>query len=283
MLPLGLHVEYNINKYLAVGLRGYYRLHNKDYFEGQDYTKGTMNDGEFTAEANLRVKFVPNKKEGGHMRNVSMWAYRRSIVGEKNFQDDLDSLKKRVQNIEDTLNNSVLPRIAALEQQLSPDAPDSDGDGIPDVRDREPNSAPGSLVNWWGESLPADAAGSAQCCNEIRSLLAAAPAVDYDLSVYFGFDKSNLTPVAKRNVETAAKLLQEHPEWKVELRGYCDFPGGNDYNVKLSQRRVETVKKELMEKYNIEESRISLNARGQMENPPHADYRNRRCDFVFGL
>lgn len=43
--PVGLNVEYNFNKYLALGLNAHYRFHNKDYFEGEAYTKGTMNDG----------------------------------------------------------------------------------------------------------------------------------------------------------------------------------------------------------------------------------------------
>ena len=56
-IPLGLNVEYNINKHLAVGLGAYYRMTNKDNFEGEHYTKGTMNDGQFYVSANLRVKF----------------------------------------------------------------------------------------------------------------------------------------------------------------------------------------------------------------------------------
>lgn len=279
--PVGLNVEYNFNKYLALGLNAHYRFHNKDYFEGEAYTKGTMNDGEFTATLNFRVKFAPNKKEGGHMRNISPYAYRELKTGDKNFQDQLDSLKRRVAAVEDTLSNNVLPRIAALEAQQAT-RPDGDGDGVPDFRDREPNTPQGSFVNYWGESIPQEIMQSAKCCDEVKSVLAAMGAgIDYEMSVYFPFDKYYLTNVAKSNVAKAAQKLKEDPELQVELRGYCDFPGSGDYNMKLSSNRVETVKKELIEKYGIDASRISVTPKGKMQNPPMKEYKNRRCDFYF--
>lgn len=285
--PVGTQVEYNINKWLAVGLSAYYRFHSKDNFEAENYTNGTMNDGEFYGTASLRVKFCePKKRVGGHVRNIAMYDYRKLRRGEMDASElnqKLDSLEKRVKALEDTMANNVLPRIAELEKQHSTE-PDEDGDGVPDFRDREPNTPKGAFVNYWGESLPRDEEGK-NCCEDVKHikevLRQMGAGIDYDMSVYYAFDKSELTKTAKDNIAKAAQKLKDDPDVKVELRGYCDFPGKADYNLKLSNRRVEVVKNELISKYGIDESRISMTGKGKLENPPRADLKNRRCDFYF--
>jgi outer membrane protein OmpA-like peptidoglycan-associated protein/opacity protein-like surface antigen len=280
-IPLGTQVEYNINDYLAVGLSGYYRIHNKDNFEGEDYTKGTMNDGEFYVTASLRVKLAPNVKEGGHMRNISMMDYRKKRTGESNLESRLDSLEKRVKVLEDTVANNILPRLDELEKQHAT-TPDEDGDGVPDFRDRQANTPKGSFVNYWGEGIPQEALDS-PCCDDVKQVFAALrvdPNVDYNMSVYFGFDQSALSAQARKNIAKAAQKLKDNPEMKVELRGYCDFPGSNDYNLKLSEKRVNMVKAELV-KAGIAEDRIVVEAQGALANPPKAEMKNRRCDFFF--
>ncbi len=278
-IPLGLNVEYNINKYLAVGLGAYYRVTNKDNFEGEHYTKGTMNDGQFYVNANLRVKFLQEGREGGHMRNISMYEYRQLVSGEKGLVQDIDSLKKRVKALEDTVANNILPRIQALEDYNAV-TPDDDNDGVANFRDREPNTPKGAFVNYWGESIPQEAIS---CCDEVKQVFSALgidPSVNYDESVYYAFDKSSLDAKAKKNIEKVVAKLNADPELKVEIRGYCDFPGSNDYNLKLSQRRVEAVKAALV-KAGIEESRITTQPQGKLPNPPKAEQKNRRCDFFF--
>jgi outer membrane protein OmpA-like peptidoglycan-associated protein len=100
------------------------------------------------------------------------------------------------------------------------------------------------------------------------------------MSVYFAFDKSNLDAKARKNIDKAIQKLNENPEMKVELRGYCDFPGSNNYNLKLSERRVNAVKAALV-KAGIAEDRIAVQAQGALANPPKAELKNRRCDFFF--
>lgn len=282
--PVGTQVEYNINKYLALGLSGYYRFHAKDNFENEDYTSGTMNDGEFYATLNLRVKFAAGgkTKAGGHMRNISMFDYtqKRTGEGDETLYSKVDSLEKRVKALEDTVSNNIIPRIEELEKQQAT-SPDEDGDGVPDFRDREPNTPKGAFVNYWGESIP-QSENDGGCCEEVKKLLSElGVGIDYDMSVYFGFDKDNLTGEAKANIERVAQKLKDNPDYKVELRGYCDFPGKAEYNLKLSNRRVNVVKSELISKYGIDESRITITGKGKLENPPKADHKNRRCDFYF--
>lgn len=274
--PIGTGVEYNITKCFAIGINAYYRFSNKDNYEGEHYTKGTMNDGEFYATINARVKFLEKSREGGHMRNITMYEFNNMQSGKaKDYQDQIDSLKRRVKLIEDTLEHHVFVMLDTLDHYHAT-TPDEDGDGVPNFRDREPNTPKGSFVNYWGESIRPN-----NCEEAIREIKEAMNfGVDYDMSVYFPFDKYYLTTDAKDNVEKAFKKLQENPDLKVELRGYCDFPGKADYNLKLSENRVNTVEKALIDK-GIDPSRITKTGKGKLPNPPQKDYKNRRCDFYF--
>lgn len=271
--PLYMNLEYNINKYLAVGLLAGYRFHNKDNFEGEHYTRGTYNDGAFSAQLDLRVKLAPNKRQGGHMRNISPFEYRKLKVGENQLQSQIDSLNERLTALEDTVYNSIAPKV----EELTTVQPDGDGDGVPDIRDREPNTPKGSFVNYWGESIQPD-----PCCNEIKQMLSDANfGVDYNQSVYFAIDEAKLSREAKANIAQVAQKMKDNPELLLDIRGYCDYPGSGDYNMKLSQKRVELVGKELIEKHGIAAERITMTPKGQMSEPPSFTRKNRRCDFYF--
>jgi OOP family OmpA-OmpF porin len=68
------------------------------------------------------------------------------------------------------------------------------------------------------------------------------------LEVYFGFDKHELTDGAQTALAGVVKELQANPTLIVELGGYTDPKGTVDYNYGLSQRRVEAVRRFLVEK-----------------------------------
>jgi outer membrane protein OmpA-like peptidoglycan-associated protein len=65
--------------------------------------------------------------------------------------------------------------------------------------------------------------------------------------VQFGFDRAELTDGAQTVLATIVKELKANPALTVELEGYTDPTGPKDYNVALSQRRVESVRRFLVE------------------------------------
>jgi outer membrane protein OmpA-like peptidoglycan-associated protein len=75
--------------------------------------------------------------------------------------------------------------------------------------------------------------------------------------VKFGFDKWNLNDGAQTMLLAIIKEMKENPKLTVDLEGYADPVGSYPYNVGLSQRRVETVRRFLVEK-GIELPRIHL-------------------------
>lgn len=68
------------------------------------------------------------------------------------------------------------------------------------------------------------------------------------VNVQFGFDRSELDDGAQTTLLGLAKEMQANPGLTVELVGYTDMKGARDYNYTLSQRRVNSVRRFLVEK-----------------------------------
>lgn len=68
------------------------------------------------------------------------------------------------------------------------------------------------------------------------------------LEVFFAPDSSDLNDVAQTALAGVARDMEENPSLTVELGGYTDRHGALDYNYGLSQRRVNAVRRFLMDK-----------------------------------
>ena len=69
-------------------------------------------------------------------------------------------------------------------------------------------------------------------------------------------------------VQEVADFMKDHPDATVTLCGYADKGTGNPtINAKLSEKRVKAVADALMNKYGIEESRITVDFKGDSEQP----------------
>ena len=107
------------------------------------------------------------------------------------------------------------------------------------------------------------------------------------LEGYFGFDKTNISPVFGEKIKEIAKILDSHERYNTLLEGHTDNVGARAYNQKLSERRAESVAKEL-EKYGVEKNRIQTKGYGQ-DNPKYNNNTqqgragNRRVEAKFFL
>jgi outer membrane protein OmpA-like peptidoglycan-associated protein len=68
------------------------------------------------------------------------------------------------------------------------------------------------------------------------------------VNVQFGFNRSELDDGAQTTLVGLVKEMQANPGLTVDLVGYTDTKGPRDYNYNLSQRRVESVRRFLVEK-----------------------------------
>jgi outer membrane protein OmpA-like peptidoglycan-associated protein len=64
--------------------------------------------------------------------------------------------------------------------------------------------------------------------------------------ITFALNKADLAPAEAEKVAQLAAYLKEHPAFYVELEGFADPRGGQNYNLKLSTRRVNAVRDALI-------------------------------------
>lgn len=94
--------------------------------------------------------------------------------------------------------------------------------------------------------------------------------------VRFGFDRVDLDAGARAALAAIAKELRENPDITIDLEGATDPVGAREYNVRLSQRRVEAVRRWL-ETNGVSRARILRSVgRGPLVDATVADDAKRR-------
>jgi len=88
------------------------------------------------------------------------------------------------------------------------------------------------------------------------------------IHVNFDFDKSNIRKADDAELQKAIDFVRKYPGSKVELGGYTDGKGTEQYNQKLSERRAEAVKQYLIKEGAVDKTMIS--ARGYGKSSPIA-------------
>lgn len=107
--------------------------------------------------------------------------------------------------------------------------------------------------------------------------------LDEQSDVRFEYDKSDLTPQAKANLDKLVNIFNEYPDTDILVVGFTDSKGSDAYNQGLSERRANSVVSYLKSK-GIKSSRLS--SIGQGESNPRGDNdteagraQNRRVEF----
>lgn len=66
------------------------------------------------------------------------------------------------------------------------------------------------------------------------------------LALYFEYDKAALHPRAQKQIAVVAGLLKSDAGKKLRITGHTDAKGADDYNIRLSKARAETVRDQLV-------------------------------------
>ena len=94
-------------------------------------------------------------------------------------------------------------------------------------------------------------------------------------TVQFGFNRAELDDKAQTALVQLVRELQQNPKLMIELEGYADPKGAREYNVQLSQRRVEAVRRYLVQN-GVELARINSIGLGVIDDPKISDAAKRR-------
>ncbi|MDN3706831.1 OmpA family protein [Myroides ceti] len=176
---------------------------------------------------------------------------------------------------EDMLTNrieSLEGRVTDIENKLV----DSDGDGVPDYLDLEPNTPAGNMVDIKGRSIDKNkngipdsyeayfaenyGKGGDQVLTQSDSNTARNLINDGYVAIYFDFDKSQ--PKNSDAINFMVTYLRSNPNATVTVNGFADSVGNANYNQRLSERRAKNVAK-VLEQAGVASSRIKTSAQGE--------------------
>ncbi len=145
------------------------------------------------------------------------------------------------------------PTVAGLAKFKG--CPDTDEDGVPDPKDKCPNTPKGCPVDADGCPLDSDGDGvidcEDKCPNEAGSKENNGCPDWQDIvipTIYFDLDKADLKPEGIAELDKLVQTLSASREFNIVVGGHACSLGSDAYNMKLSERRAQTVVKYLLSK-----------------------------------
>lgn len=294
VIPFGVGIRYRVAKKFSIHAEYSLRTTRSDKMDG--YDRILSNDDDYSY-MNIGVTYHIGKKE-----KTIEWVNPLQTI-----YTDLYDTKEKVDMMSGDKDKDgvadMFDRDAATPEGVKVygdgTSVDTDGDGVPDYLDTEPFSAKGAKVDAQGRELDADSDGIPDSrdmeANTPKGTLVSGTGVTipttgpstntsavltgYIPSVFFDVNSAVVTPKYYELLADIALVLKNNPSIKFNLIGNCDTRATESYNQKLGEKRAEAVKKHLVKKYNIDESRLSIITRGK-DNPITQDHSmNRRVDF----
>ncbi|MGD9731332.1 MAG: OmpA family protein [Desulfamplus sp.] len=129
---------------------------------------------------------------------------------------------------------------------------DSDNDGVPDDRDKCPDTPPGVEVDADGCPLDTDGDGVPDYLDKCPGTPVGAKVNPMGCWVLgdllFDFDKSDIKPSGYADLDNVVDILHQNPNLRVDIQGHTDSKGTDAYNQALSMRRAQSVKAYLVKK-----------------------------------
>lgn len=262
-VPVGVGLKINLSR--MVNLDVGYRMHfvDGDNLDGAPYWFNTASSS--VKKDKFSYGFAGLEFALGNKRKPQLLfdnpAYRTNEI-----------LQSQVTNV-----SSRVDSLAAAQKSLTDD---TDGDGVPDRFDREPNTPAGSTVDARGVALdtdgdgvpdsrdkqmvtptecqPVDADGvgkcpEPECCKNMTDSLAMECMADYP-SINFSGNNVQLGNTARGIISTLSAALKEKPNCKIILKGY---PEASKSSQSVCQRRLDAIKNRLVETEGISADRIS--------------------------
>jgi outer membrane protein OmpA-like peptidoglycan-associated protein len=148
---------------------------------------------------------------------------------------------------------------------------------------------PGNVLQTVRIDVPTHASGTTAVAGvaldpALEGTLASACRVELP-GIYFAFNSAVLDPASDRTIASIAAILARHPDWTATLEGHSDSIGSAASNLALSQRRVDAVRRRLVEGHKVSPARLKTAGLGSARpREPNATIegraRNRRVELV---
>ena len=211
----------------------------------------------------LDLGYIHGDVRLGYIYSFGLTEADQAIAQQKSMltQDNFGALNSQVAALEQQVANSrneekkLQNRIADLEKQLA--------DALANQGSKVNSAAADSLQN---------------VINQIK-----ADQLNYyamPFSVQYGVDEWQVSDEEMDKVKAVARVMKDNSNVKIKVVGFADYTGSAAYNMKLSERRANEVKRLLTKKYGIAEDRVEVDFKGKDAPFGDAQYAlNRRVSF----
>jgi OOP family OmpA-OmpF porin len=267
VVPTGLTVHYELTPRFDIGIDYTHNFVNTEKLDAtvgglSDYStqqgiwtfaKGdSRNDAYGIASIALTYKLGKNavmakkgKYDAASGRYHLRWANPQSLIPipYNPTMDDADSIAKA------NMPKPVDPRLYT----------DSDGDGVADLFDKEPNTPAGSVVSGGGVAMDLDKI----IRDAIKNNLPKDECEALFSNIEFDTDKAIIRNPSKETLSKVVELLNMRTNCRIVLVGHTDARASDAYNVSLSRRRVDAAKRFLIRAGLTDPSRIIVEHYGE--------------------
>ena len=140
------------------------------------------------------------------------------------------------------------PEPEPMRREAAPQTPpDSDNDGVVDARDDCPETPMNYAVDDRGCPIPVE---------EVARI---------ELDVTFELDRDEVREQFFDEIQEVTDFMQQYPDVVAELEGHTDDRGAEQYNQDLSERRAESVRQVMIDRFGINGSRITTRGYGELQ------------------
>lgn len=264
-----------------------------DYVDGAVFRSSVdqTNNKDLIHSTYIRLNFNIGNKE--KMSEPLWWVNPLDFV-----LKDIAELKERPKlDLTDTDKDGVLDMFDQ-EKETPAGAPvdvrgmalDSDGDKIPDYKDKEPYSAPNYQVDADGRAMVPKNSVSPEEVNKLIedklkefNITKGGTLTDWFLpTIHFDLDKYTIKNSEAEKLRQVAVVMRNNTSLKVMVTGHTDKTAGASYNKMLSYNRAKAAIDYLVSKYGIARDRFVLTYSGKEDtliDTQAANYMNRRVEF----
>ena len=263
-------ISRKLNKRVNLSLEHQALISDNDYLDGVAYRSSEDQSN------NLDVGHYTSLRIGinlGNMKKKSEPLYWLNPLD--NTFSDIAELKQRpVLDLTDSDGDGVMDVM-----DMEPNSPvganvdtrgitlDSDGDGIADFEDKEPFSAPGYTTDEQGIAIiPEDKVSEKQVRTIIEEFIGSGSIPgkssgnpDWFLPmIHFDLDKYHIKPEFVGQLKHVADIMKKFPDLCVTAQGHTDVRNSNSYNEALSYKRADAAINYLVTNFGISRERFNL-------------------------